>query len=185
LVVAAWALLCTITPARRDLDMFRVNLALLHPKNPYGSLAQACHPEPGLDRAKCLILDAEEKQAILYVQSKTMPDDHIFVGVPRYDVLFDNDISFYFFSKRDAGTKWHDLHPGVETTAPIQREIISDLEKNHVRYVVEDDWPFPSEPNASRISSGVTQLSDYIRRNYALEREFSSIGVLRRTAPFR
>lgn len=94
--------------------------------------------------------------------------------------MFDKDISFYFLSGREAATRLYDLHPGVETTAPIQREMISDLEKKHVRYIVSDDWPFPVEPNAGGVSSGVTLLSDYIRQNYRLDRQFALTQILRR-----
>ena len=32
-----------------------------------------------------------------------------------------SDVEIYFLSEREAGTRWYDLHPGVETTAPIQQ----------------------------------------------------------------
>ena len=184
LFTIAWGLLSVVGTGRRDYDFFRDNLRLLNPANSYGSFASACHPLPGLERAKCLFLDPHEQQAILFLQSKTAPGEPIFVGVPRYDILFDNDISFYFFSGREAATKWYDLHPGVETTAPIQQEIITSLERNRVRYIIQDNWPFPNEPNASHISSGVTLLSDYIRRNYSPENEFDEIKILQRSSPF-
>lgn len=183
LFTIAWGLLSTIGALRRDYGVFRDNLRLLNPANSYGSFASACHPQPGLERAKCLILDAHERQAILFLQSRTAPGEPIFVGVPRYDVLFDDDIGFYFFSGRESATKWYDLHPGVETTAPIQQEIIASLDKNRVRYIVQDDWLLPVTHNASDISSGVTLLSDYIRQNYTLEHKFDDIEVLRRVTP--
>jgi hypothetical protein len=184
IVAASWALLCMIGTARTNYDMLRENLRLLNPSNSYGSFAQMRHPPAGLERARCLLLEKDETNAILYVQSRTAPSEKIFVGVPRYDVLSDNDISFYFFSGRDAATGWYDLHPGVETTEPIQRQMIADLQKSHVRYIVEDDWGPPNEPNAARISSNVTLLSDYIRQNYTPDREFNHIQIFRRAAPF-
>ena len=80
------------------------------------------------------------------------PQEPIFVGVPRYDILHLSDIEIYFFSKREAGTRWYDLHPGVETTAPIQTEMIRELEHNRVRFIVRDNLIYPDEPNQSRLA---------------------------------
>jgi hypothetical protein len=179
----AWLALCFVGVLHRDFHTFRVNLARLRPSDGAESLASLCHPPPGLGRARCLSLTPSETQAILYVQAHTRPTDKIFVGAGQYDRLFANDISFYFFSARGSATKWHDLHPGVETTAPIQRQMIADLTRNHAVYVVREvDQPW--EPNASRFSSGVMLLGNYIDANYRLERSFGNIDLLRRITPF-
>jgi hypothetical protein len=102
------------------------------------------------------------------------------VGAGRHDKLLQNDLVFYFVSERMSGTKWHDLHPGIQTTQEIQAEMIADLKRTGTTYVVLDssfdDW---IEPNQSRFSSGVRLLDDYIRQNYSQVASFGPISILR------
>lgn len=184
LFTAAWAAFCVFATANRDYFVLTQNLSALRGTDPSQSFSEACHRPETLSRARCVFLPPDEQSAILYVQSHTAPADRIFVGVPRYDILHLSDIEIYFFSKRDAGTAWYDLHPGVETTAPIQNQMIRDLDQNHVRLIVRDNLIYPDEPNQSRISSGINLLGDYINTNYTLQRSFGKIDVLARSTPF-
>jgi hypothetical protein len=118
------------------------------------------------------------------VQSETAPGEEIFVGVPRYDILRESLIQFYFLSGREAASRWYHLVPGVQTMAPIQQEMVGELERNHVRIVVQDDEIFPVEPNISEVSSGVDLFGDYIRKNYAAQQRFGDLEVLDRVTPF-
>ena len=56
--------------------------------------------------------------------------------------------------------------PGVVTSAPVQREIVADLERARPRVVVRDTSPVTAapEPNAAGRSSGVTLLDDHLAR---------------------
>lgn len=182
LVSAAWAVFCLLAPVRTAYYAFRHNLRMYRGSDP--ALARACHPEAGLERLRCVFIPDEDRQAIAFVQSESRPDEAIFVGVPRYDILHESQIQVYFLAAREAGTKWYDLHPGVETTAPIQEEMVRELDRNHVRIVVQDDESFPVEPNMSRFSSGVNLLGDYIGRNYTVQRRFGDLEVLERVTPF-
>lgn len=185
LFVTAWASLCLFAATHRDYVIFRYNWRVLRGTEPGGaSFESACHPPAGLERARCLFLPNSEEPAILFLQSKTGPRDKIFVGVPRYDVLHLSDIEIYFLSKREAATGWYDLHPGVQTTEPIQREMIRSLESAHVSYIVRDNLQYPDEPNQSRFSSGVNLLGNYISRNYETQRTFGALEVLKRVTPF-
>ena len=184
LFAAAWALPCLFATTHHDYFVFRQNLRSVRGTEPDHHFAEACHRPEDLSRARCLFLPRDEQQAILFLQSQTKPQEPIFVGVPRYDILHLSDIEIYFFSKREAGTRWYDLHPGVETTAPIQTEMIRELEHNRVRFIVRDNLIYPDEPNQSRFSSGVNLLGDYISANYAPQRAFGDLEVLKRTGPF-
>jgi hypothetical protein len=178
-----WLAICVVAASHRDVNTLRANVLRLRNAEGRESFAALCHPPAGLRGARCLELGDEEAQAILYVERHTEPDDKIYVGAMRHDKLFANDIAFYFFSARESATKWHDLHPGVETTAPIQRQMISDLEHNHAAYVIREPED-TVEPNGSNVSSGVRLLDDYIEQNYRPERSFGEIEILRRTTPF-
>ena len=97
---------------------------------------------------------------------REVPPGPIYSGLVRHDRIFINDASLYFLSGRPAGTRYHELHPGVATTRPIQEEIIAELQRRAVQWLVLLDWPASREPNASAVSSGVTVLDDYIRAEY-------------------
>lgn len=105
--------------------------------------------------------------AIRIIQANTKPDESIFVGNSRHDRIFVNDIMFYFLCGRHSATKYHELHPGLATTREIQLEIIKELKENNVKFIVL--WSGAEnvlEPNESAISSGVNDLTEFIRMNY-------------------
>jgi len=150
-------------------------LAILHPtaRNP-------CKPVDGLEAMRCFEVSADTIQAMSYVVAHTTEDEMIFVGAGRHDKIFVNDVMFYFITRRSSATKWHQLHPGVQTAAPIQAAIIAEFRLRKPRYVVLDArWDAKSEPNASAMSSGVTLLDDFISRNYQHAASFGPISILK------
>jgi len=143
------------------------------------SIYNTCRPPAGLERARCLVLDLQATPAIEYVQRLTTPADPIYVGAGRHDRLSMNDVRFYFVSGRSSITKWYDLHPGVQTTLPIQNEIVDSLRRQSPKVVVLN-YAFDEvqEPNASQYSSGVTVLDDYIRDHYSVSASFGPYFIL-------
>ncbi len=116
-----------------------------------------------------------------YVQSHTSQDTPLFVGSPRYDMLYINDTMLYFLAGRPPATRYGELHSGVVTTAAIQREIIGALERTRPPYVVI--WNGVSHirvPDQVSISSGVFELQEYIEQHYAHDAEFGDYKVLKR-----
>jgi hypothetical protein len=104
---------------------------------------------------------------IKFIQMNTKPDEKIFIGDSRHDRIFVNDVMLYFLSERHSATKYHELHPGLANTREVQQEIIEELKKNSVKCVVL--WNGAEnvmEPNESAISTGVTDLDDFIQKNY-------------------
>ncbi|MCU1226469.1 MAG: hypothetical protein JWQ42_4562 [Edaphobacter sp.] len=176
---AFYLIVCT-APLLADYALFtRTNLSDLHHPETPRSLYRTCHPPAGLERARCLIVDPDSAAAIQEIERRTSPTDRIFVGAGRHDKLFWNDVRFYFASGRPSVTKWYDMHPGVQTTFPIQNEIIDSIRHNSPKLIVlNSTWDDTSEPNDSRYSSGVTALDDYIRDNYAPQRRLGNITIL-------
>jgi hypothetical protein len=153
-------------------------LNLIHPTSPI-SFVKACHPPEGLERARCLIIDPTSEAAIQYVEQRTSPQDKIFVGNGRHDKILTNDIRFYFISGRGAITKWQDFEPGVQTTLPIQNQIIASMQEYSPKFIVLNSaWDNLIEPNDSRFSSGVTALDDYIHTHYVPQATFGTIIIL-------
>jgi len=88
---------------------------------------------------------------------------------------------FYFLSERDSATKYHELHTGLATTHRIQQEVIHDLEREKVNYVVL--WNDPEnniEPNKSKESSGVKDLDDFIQSHYETVTNFGPYTILKK-----
>lgn len=129
----------------------------------------------------CVPLDPDQVAAVDYVRARAAPGERIFVGNSRSDKIFITDVLFYFLAERQSATRYHDLAPGVATTAPIQREIVAELESHQVRYVVlVSRFDGVNEPNASATSSGVRILDDYIHTTFVPEQTFGGYTVLRR-----
>ena len=60
-------------------------------------------------------------------------------------------------------TRWHDLHPGIQTRADVQAQMIPELSARPLAYVVlESEWDDVAEPNDSARSSRVTALDNYL-----------------------
>ncbi|MCX7735646.1 MAG: glycosyltransferase family 39 protein [Candidatus Kapabacteria bacterium] len=94
-------------------------------------------------------------------------NEKIFVGNSKHDLIYINDVMMYFLLNHPAGTKYHELSPGQATTKNVQLEIIRDLQKNKVKYVIlRKEEIQSSEKNLSSISSGITLLDDYLDINY-------------------
>jgi hypothetical protein len=138
-----------------------------------------------LDRAQGIYIQPSEgeplEQAIRMIQRCVPRKEKIFVGHSRHDMIFANDVMFYFLSERDSATRYHELHPGLATTRSIQDEIIRELIKQNVNYIVL--WNNPEkvmEPNKSSESSGITDLDDFIQSRYQIMANFGPYAILRK-----
>jgi hypothetical protein len=126
-------------------------------------------------------VDLGQQFAVGTIKTLTRPADYVYVGLLRHDRVFANDVMFYFLMQRRSPTRYHELHPGLVNTAPVQQEMVADLERHQVKYVVLTDmFEGAKEPNDSGKSSGVTFLDDYIKKNYRLYAQLGTYRVLRR-----
>lgn len=118
--------------------------------------------------------------AIQYIQNNTGQDEKIFVGNLRHDKVVNSDVMFYFLSQRHSAAKYYELHPGLTNTPKIQKEIISDLIKAKVRYIVlwSGSKLKEDEPNESGKSSGIVDLDNFIQKNYKTEKDFGAYLIL-------
>lgn len=119
-----------------------------------------------LERAGCVPVGPEQQAAVEFIRANTRPDEYIFVANFRHDQIIINDNIFYFLAGRRSPTPYTELHPGLATTREIQQAIASDLTEKNVRWVVVVQGFISNEPNASSISSGVSDLDMFIRANY-------------------
>jgi hypothetical protein len=125
---------------------------------------ETCEEGPASGIAK---LSPEYSRVATYLGAHTRPDERIFVALDRHDKILVNSIALYFAVGRLPGTHWHEFDPGLQTRADIQTAIISDLQRNQVRWVVRDaSFDGANEPNGSARSSGINLLDHYLDKNY-------------------
>jgi len=143
----------------------------------------SCRPAPGLQRVACFEIDQSRADAIRYLEARTRPNDVIYVGLSRHDRILGNDALFYFVGGWIPATKWYHFDPGLQTSEQTQAAMIGDLQATKPRYVVlESQWSDFSEPNESSVSSKVTLLDDFLRKNFQPAQAFGTLAVLRATA---
>jgi hypothetical protein len=141
----------------------------------------------GLARATGITIPAGSSDgmvdAVRYIQQRVPENQFIYVGTARHDRIFFNNAMFYFLSARDSATRYSELHPGVATTARVQSEIIEDLQRHAVTYVVLQGGIAADggEPNRSSESSGVVVLDDFIHTRYEQVATFGNYMILRRS----
>lgn len=141
-----------------------------------------CLMPPGLERLACFATDPETIDTIRYVQQRTTPDDPVFIGLSRHDKIFANDVLLYFAMNRKPVTKWYHFEPGLQTAAPIQQEMIADLERAQPKLIViEAKWAEVIEPNDSALSDA-TLLDDYLQKTYEPVTRFGTNTILQRRA---
>ena len=128
---------------------------------------RGCYSE--LPCAGCVPTLPGQEDAIRLLEHQSPEQGALFAGLPRHDNVFANDVSIYFLAGRPIATRYHELHPGVTTTQEVQEEMVAELKADAPEWLVLVTWGNPNEPNASRFSSGVTLLDDYIRAQYRRE----------------
>jgi hypothetical protein len=126
--------------------------------------------------------DALER-AVHSVQARVPLGRPIYVATRRSDLVTSGDPLFYVLADRSNPTRYDIQAPGVITSAPVQREIVRDLERARPRIVVRFSSPVTAvrEPNRAGESSGVTILDDYLARAYRRAARFGPYVTLGRT----
>ena len=110
------------------------------------------------------------------------PGRPVFVANARYDLVKVGNPLVYVLLDRANPTRYDVMQPGVVTSAPVQREIVDDLERTSppvvVRWVAETAQR--REPNGAGRSSGVRILDRYLANRYRAVRLFGDYAVLDR-----
>ncbi|QNI37206.1 hypothetical protein [Edaphobacter albus] len=178
-ITSAYLALCTLPVLSHLVGFARLNLHdTVHPNAP-DSFYHRCHPSAELSRARCILIEPTVAQAVTAIDRRSSPDQPIYVGDGRHDRIFWNDVRLYFLSARRSITRWYDLHPGVQTTRPIQNQIIDSMQRLDPPVIVlNSTWDNTIEPNQSQYSSGVTALDNYIHAHYTPQVVYGNITLL-------
>jgi hypothetical protein len=172
---AVLAALALALPLAYGLD--RKGVQLLHPPE-LASLDVDVADGVRVDRAEGRALE----RLVAYVQRRTSPDEPVFVGNPRHDLVRAGNPLVSVLVQRANPTRYPIMQPGVVTERDVQREIVGDLERTRTPLVVR--WLSPvadePEPNGAGESSGVRLLDSYLRRAYRPTRRFGDYQILER-----
>ena len=137
--------------------------------------------DASVPRLRCLRLDPPRMAVARWLLEHGSRGQRVYIGTGRHDRLFVNDVTLYFAAEAVAPTRWHDLHPGVQTRRETQLAMIAELEARPLAYaVIDTEWDDRQEPNDSARSSGVTLLDDWLRERF---RPVFSAGSLTVLAP--
>jgi hypothetical protein len=122
------------------------------------------------------------ERTVRWVRRRTRPGEPIYVATRRSDLVTSGAPLLYVLAGRPNPTKYDIQAPGVVTTAPVQREIVRDLEHGGTELVVRFTSLVTAapEPNRAGESSGVTLLDDHLRRAYRRVARFGSYVILER-----
>ncbi|HSZ14113.1 MAG TPA: hypothetical protein VK790_08765 [Solirubrobacteraceae bacterium] len=145
--------------------------------------AEAAVPGPAGGGVQTSPADARALgQLLATVNRLTAPGEPIFVANPRFDLVRIGDPLLYIILGHPNPTRYDVIQPGVVTTAPVQREIVSSLQRSHTRVVVR--WLDPAasqpEPNGAGRSSGVHILDRYLAANFQPYATYGYYEVLTR-----
>jgi hypothetical protein len=137
--------------------------------NVIGKMDASCYVE----KARYLrCANPSQQEAVRFINTNVAPNDKIFVGNVQHSQICGYDLLFYFLTDRRSGTKFANLLSGVTNTLDIQQQIVKDLDRNQVGWVVlysgAQNCP---EPNGSQADSGVHVLDDFIRDRFQFVRQ--------------
>jgi hypothetical protein len=124
----------------------------------------------------------ELEAAVRTIQQRVPPGAPIYVAPARSDLVTAGNPLLYVLADRPNPSRYDIQAPGVVTTAPVQRELVADLERARPRVVVRDTSPVTAapEPNAAGRSTGVTLLDEYIARAYRPVERYGPLVILER-----
>jgi Dolichyl-phosphate-mannose-protein mannosyltransferase len=133
-----------------------------------------------LTRGVCFDTDQDRMQAIEFLRSHTAPGQELLSALSRNDVAFANDNVIYFASDRLPATHWADFNPLVQNTLPVQTQMVDELQRKGLPYIVAESGFLSQEPNDSSKSTGVFLLDQYIQSNYRTAATYGNIDILNR-----
>lgn len=123
--------------------------------------------------------DEDELRALRYLRANTGSADAIFVGVPDHSRIYTNNLRTYWLAGRPIGTRTFQLETRIATEPQVQQGIITDLEQNHVKWVIIDAEPWVPDPTfVNRPYVGSKMLDEFIASHYREEARFGSYAVL-------
>ncbi|HXD56717.1 MAG TPA: glycosyltransferase family 87 protein [Thermoleophilaceae bacterium] len=122
------------------------------------------------------------ENAVRYVDAHVPRGRPIYVATLRSDLITSGNPLFYVLAQRPNPTRYDIQAPGVVTSAPVQREIVGDLERTRTPIVVRFAAPITAAPEPDRAgrSTGVHVLDEYIAQRYHRVAKYAFYDILAR-----
>ncbi len=137
-----------------------------------------CNLSNPLTRGFCFLVDYGRMETIEFIESHTNSDQKLFVGLSKHDRTFANDNLIYFATQRLPATKWSHFDPGLQSSYPVQADMVAELKAASPPYIVLDsEYDSIHEQNESSISTGVTLLDDFIHSRYRQVLTFDEMSI--------
>jgi hypothetical protein len=137
-------------------------------------------PASVIARAGPVRIFSDQAQAVRYIQDSLPSGEKLYVGTTTHSRISVNDALFPFLAERPRATRYDMWVPGVTNSAAVETEIVRELERNVIRFVVLFDAPTSQEPNLSFIDSGVRIVDDYLSSRYHEVAVFGRYHILQR-----
>jgi hypothetical protein len=139
-----------------------------------------------LDVADGVRIDPAERtaleRAVADLRRRVPPGAPTYVATRRADLVTSGSPLLYVLAGRANATRYDIAAPGIVTSAPVQREIVADLERTRPPAVVRDTSAATAapEPNLAGRSSGVRILDEYLARAYRPAARYGPFTILQR-----
>jgi hypothetical protein len=120
------------------------------------------------------------ERAVAELQARVPAGTPTYVATRRADLVTSGYPLLYVLAERPNASRYDIAAPGVVTSEPVQREIISALEQARPPAVVRDTSAVTAapEPNRAGESSGVLLLDEYLARTYRPAVRFGRFEIL-------
>jgi hypothetical protein len=120
-----------------------------------------------------------ELDAIKFVRSQTSPEDPVFAGSTDHSTLFGNRVRIYWYLQRKVGVRDFLFVSGITTAQSTQMDMIADLKRNNVQWVILEKKPLKRGPLAAlKRLEGSHLLDDFIRQSFRPVADFTNYLVL-------
>jgi hypothetical protein len=130
-----------------------------------------------------VLLDPVLEQALVFLDARVPAGASVFVGNQRHDLVFINCSMCYFLLRRPSPTRYHNLHPSLATTEAVQREIVAQLERQKIDWILLWDHPPVGGPLEPPQAPGATDLDAYLASRYESATRFGPWEIRRRANP--
>lgn len=144
-------------------------------------------PLPAARGMRVLPSDATALTRLAALVERYVPEDgRLYAGERRHDIAITSPKRLYFLLGRRPAVRYHELHPAITDTEPVQREMLEDLERHEVRLVILrrtfpddhlDRWR--DELRRDVPSVGATLLDETLRERFVHEAQVGAYEVLR------
>lgn len=141
-----------------------------------------------IPRVDGLRIDADEAaylSAVSALVNEYVPaGEPIYIGLNRHDALLIGDTRLYFILNRPSATKYHELHPAITDTTPVQIEMIGEIRNKNVRLLVlkqifndEIVEKFKNDFLKTLPNIGATELDIFLKENYIEHARYGRYAV--------